>query len=312
MKVLVDADLVLVACLNQGEWEEEVEKLWEMMESGSIQGHITEVGLDRVRFVVSNFEKPEIVDQVFFDIQEVLQILPIERSLFEQARLLNLLDFDSAMEVACAIAKNIGAIVTLTPQNFDNSPLSVLSVTNLLERQCLESLAISTEENTDTASDEDPKPNISPSECHQNSVKLSEWLHNPPLGEGWMRVEDILKMKLAFSFRAASIRENGSIRAKQIDLGNGCLVALVVHITPENNSEVDMNILLQLYALGDKQYLPENIKLLVLNESGDIFCEVKSRGDNIGIQSALIATLGDGFSVKIYFNDVIFIENFIV
>jgi ATP-binding cassette subfamily B protein len=133
MQVLVDADLVLELLLNRVGLVEDAEVLWEMVESQQIQGYITEFGLDKIRSVLSGLERFETVKNVVSEIQEIVRICPVESNLLQKARSFNFRDFESAVEVACAIERNLDVIVTQNPQNFDRATLPIWSVNELLE-----------------------------------------------------------------------------------------------------------------------------------------------------------------------------------
>jgi hypothetical protein len=132
MKILVDADMVLEALLNRSRFPAYFEDLWDLVPE-QIQGYISEPGLEKIR-IFANLN----ADEVISDIEADLSICSIDSHLLQQARLLDIRDFESAVEVACAITRNIGAIVTQEPQNFVGSDLPVLSVGDLLKRQSLE------------------------------------------------------------------------------------------------------------------------------------------------------------------------------
>jgi Protein of unknown function (DUF1822) len=303
-KILLDTDLVLVAYLNQGEWLEEVKKLWEMMELRKIQVYITEVGLDNVRLVVSKVN-PEFADQVVFDIQEVMETLPIDDVLWKQARLLNFLDFNSALEVVCAIANNLGAIVTLKPHDFNNSTLTVLSLSSLLKRQDLESLAFPLKSHTEIVSS-DIKLKTAASELTQKVVNLSQWLQNNSIEgvlTGWEEYTDYFT---TINFRSASMEAEteGVVRAKQFDLGEYSII-LTVHVTIDANST---NIVLRVYP--QQMYLPENLYLILLDEYENIFLEVCSRQRDNWIELNFLADIEDKFRIKIAWNDIIYVEHF--
>lgn len=303
-KILLDTDLVLVAYLNQGEWLEEVKKLWEMMELRKIQVYITEVGLDNVRLVVSKVN-PELADEVVFDIQEVMETLPIDDVLWKQARLLNFLDFNSALEVVCAIANNLGAIVTLKPHDFNNSTLTVLSLSSLLKRQDLESLAFPLKSQTEIVSS-DIKLKTAASELIQKVVNLSQWLQNNSIEgvlTGWEEYTDYFT---TINFRSASMEAEteGVVRAKQFDLGEYSII-LTVHVTIDANST---NIVLRVYP--QQMYLPENLYLILLDEYENIFLEVCSRKRDNWIELNFLADIEDKFRIKIAWNDIIYVEHF--
>jgi predicted nucleic acid-binding protein len=135
LQVLVDADMVLEALLNRSRFVADSEALVEIVQTRKIQGYICELGLEKIYSVASRLENSLAAEEVVCGIQAMMRRCPVDANLLQQARSLNIQDFESAVEVACAIAFKLGAIVTQKPEDFAGADLSVLSVNDLLERQ---------------------------------------------------------------------------------------------------------------------------------------------------------------------------------
>lgn len=139
MKILFDADIVLEILLNRTRFPAYFEDLLRLVPE-QIQGYILEPGLEKIRIFAKNLNTDEVIsyDEVISAIEADLSICSIDSHLLQQACLLDIRDFESAVEVACAITMNIAAIVTQEPQNFVGSDVPVWSVSDLLKRQSLE------------------------------------------------------------------------------------------------------------------------------------------------------------------------------
>jgi hypothetical protein len=154
-------------------------------------------------------------------------------------------------------------------------------------------------------------------------VNLSQWLQDV-FETGWQTVETLLnppEPSLAYSFRNADAfgettdePPDASIRrAKLIDLGmqlGGQTVALVIEIIPE--SEQNTNILLQVHPIGNQNYLPPLLQLIVLDESGETFLQAQARSADNYIQLQFSGEPGERFSVKITLDDVSITEDFAI
>lgn len=103
------------------------------------------------------------------------------------------------------------------------------------------------------------------------------------------------------------------IQARRVlDLGlqlAGYAVALMVAILPKPDQT--LAVLLRLYPLNNKPYLPAEIKLSGLYTNGEPFLEVQSRNQDDYIQLKFSAEIGERFSVKVSLNDASIIENFV-
>jgi predicted RNA-binding Zn-ribbon protein involved in translation (DUF1610 family)/predicted nucleic acid-binding protein len=140
IRVLVDADLILEVLLNRSGFVADAEEAFEMLQSQRIQGYVSELGLKKINLVLSQLEGSEVAEEIVAAIEDVVKACPVDFTLAQQARSLNIRDFESAVEVVCATAMSIGAIVTSDPQDFAGADLPVLQVGDLWQRQNLEAM----------------------------------------------------------------------------------------------------------------------------------------------------------------------------
>lgn len=139
MRVLVSYNLIQALWLNRAELVEYADQLWELMCSGQIQGYITQKGLDIIHCDLIYLLGEEKADKEVSNIRSVVEVSPVDPMLIEQALSYNLRDFESEIELACAVRMNLDAIVTQHPQNFSGANFPIFSVTDLL-RQKLEQI----------------------------------------------------------------------------------------------------------------------------------------------------------------------------
>lgn len=103
------------------------------------------------------------------------------------------------------------------------------------------------------------------------------------------------------------------MRGRMIDLGIqlfGKPVALIVYFTPE--SENKWNILLQIKPGGGQTYLPPDVELIVLDDTGEVFLEARSRSADNWIQLEFRGEPRERFSVKVALGDANIVENFVI
>lgn len=107
---------------------------------------------------------------------------------------------------------------------------------------------------------------------------------------------------------------NPAVGIKRItDLGMqlaGNPIALMVGILPKPLHK--LAILLRVYPMGSKIYLPEALQLKILNDEGEEFLEAQARKADNFIQLKFSGSPGDEFNVNIAINDVQISEHFIV
>lgn len=151
----------------------------------------------------------------------------------------------------------------------------------------------------------------------QVRVNLSRWLQGI-YDNGWEAIETFLLFNsnsLAFNFRSSSGLSVGSIkRAKLIDLGmqiESQKVVLLVAFIAEDSQQVSIRV--QLHPTGGESYLPVNMKLALLLESGEIIQEVQARKQDNYIQlKRFDGEVGECFSIQVAFDSYQITENFVI
>lgn len=313
MQILLDADFPLELLLNRNNLVINAEKAYKLLcSSPQIRGYLTSSGLEKIYSMFLDIYGSEVAEQIINAIKEEIEICQVNPFIIDKARLLNIEDAESAVEVASALANNIWSILTLYPKHFIGTDLQILSIEKFFDRQSLESQLLYI-----------PEPRVnqknlevikSLSKSYQKPIQLTNWLENDfeeAFQSNWQLVADIFEKKQpTYRYRYAAMRMQWSKLAKKIDLGNGCLMALVIQVALNQLNKVD--ILLQLYALNKTKPLPNNTELIILNDFENEFISTKSLPNNIGIQLAFQGDFGDYFLVKIIQNRNRLIESFIV
>jgi len=122
----------------------------------------------------------------------------------------------------------------------------------------------------------------------------------------WIAVESLRKIDPENP--AAGIR-----RVRLIDLGMeiaGKAVALAVALLQK--VEGDVSVLLQVYPTANDDYLPADLKLILIDDSGNILREITARRADVYMQLKFSCEVGEIFSVQVALGDTNFRENFVV
>lgn len=145
---------------------------------------------------------------------------------------------------------------------------------------------------------------------------LSLWFDNI-FNEGWQSVDDFLNLTdtKTFQFRSDSVLNEVCVKgAKLIDLGmqiENKPVALLIGLSPQIDNKVGIRV--QLYPASGEAYLPANIKLTLLSESGKTLHSVESRSyDNYIQLKRFKLPLGKFFSIQVALKDIKIKENFVL
>ncbi|NES42675.1 MAG: DUF1822 family protein [Moorea sp. SIO2C4] len=278
----------------------------EIIESQRMEGYVAKATVAKFFYYAKILRGEKDAREIFSMVMGILKECSVDYTILEKDRLYDLIEltgFEVAEELVYAIANNLEALVTLNAQklNYIGSSFPVLSVEQVLDRQPLED-SFHRYEPIYELKVEPETSLLNPwqTELDQKPVKLNNWLRNDFYDaeqENWYPWEDILG-RIQYSYRDAPRHIKGVNRVKKITWDNGCQMALVVHVAIESNNEVD--ILLQLYAISNPNDLPENTKLVVLDyDLSETFIEAQSQLGDLGIQLRFRADYGDKFSVKI-------------
>jgi hypothetical protein len=122
----------------------------------------------------------------------------------------------------------------------------------------------------------------------------------------WIAVESL--RKIDSENPAAGVR-----RLKLIDLGMdiaGKQVALAVALLQKCDG--DIGVMLQVYPTGNNDYLPPDLKLMLLDDSGEILREVTARCADVYVQLKFTCEMGEKFSVQLTLGDANFREYFVI
>lgn len=137
------------------------------------------------------------------------------------------------------------------------------------------------------------------SQEESSTVVIGHWLKGV-VDAGWQTIDELLKpQQLGLAFK----NEVSMTRGQKIDLGmqlDKISLALVVKITSESETEVD--ILTQVHPFGEIA-LPEGVKLIISDESGETVLEAVSREEDNWIQQEFSAELGEKFRITVTFGE---------
>lgn len=146
-------------------------------------------------------------------------------------------------------------------------------------------------------------------------VNLNQWFKNLFEG-GWKSLETLLpgeQEPLPLGLRNVSaIVQSSAKGVKLIDLGlqlESQVLALLVAIAPETDEK--LGILVQVHPTGRENYLPPNISVVLLSDSGVVLQSVESRSQDNYIQlKRFRVNPGECFSIQVAYGDVNVTETF--
>jgi Protein of unknown function (DUF1822) len=154
-------------------------------------------------------------------------------------------------------------------------------------------------------------------------VNLGQWFTGL-VGEGWQTLESITSqgdLNPAFAFRSVDTLEANTelflpqstiTRAKLVNLGilvGNQRIILVVEITPEVNEQIGIRI--QLHPTN-QSYLPTNLRLSILDNTGSLFLDAQARSADNYIQLQFSGESGEEFIIQISIDGANITEKFVI
>jgi predicted nucleic acid-binding protein len=125
--VLLDTNVVLDVLLERPAWVTDAKTIWQAIDDGQLVGYITAVSLTNIFYIARRLKGLEAAHAGVRICLEAFEICTINRQLLEQASRLSTSDFEDNLQVACAEAYGLDAIVTRDPVGFRSASIPVLS-----------------------------------------------------------------------------------------------------------------------------------------------------------------------------------------
>ena len=147
-----------------------------------------------------------------------------------------------------------------------------------------------------------------------SSINLSQWLQGK-FSLGWQPISEFINSATgvpAFALRSFSESISTIEGVKLLDLGmqlGNRSVALLIGMTPEGENKIGIRV--QLHPAREESYLPANIKLALLNRSGETLQEFEARNQDELIQlKRFTCVRKKRFSIRVALNSYSITEEF--
>jgi predicted nucleic acid-binding protein len=112
----------------------DAEALFQAIGAGQVVGYVTATTLTDIFYIAKRqTQSLERARQTISIILAVMEVCPVDRTVLEVALTSGLADFEDAIQIACAIAQGLDAIVT-RDRDFSSATMPVLSVNQLLKQ----------------------------------------------------------------------------------------------------------------------------------------------------------------------------------
>ena len=133
MRVLIDTNIVLDFLLQREPFFQDADLLFQAIDAGQVVGYVTATTLTDIFYISRKHSRSvEQARQAVSATLTAMVICPVNRAVLESAFNSGLADFEDAVQIFCAVAQGLDAILTRDDRGFLNSPVPVLSIQELL------------------------------------------------------------------------------------------------------------------------------------------------------------------------------------
>lgn len=132
MRVLFDTNVVLDVLLDRQPWVTNSQTLWQAHDDSRITAYLVASTLTDIFYIIQRAAGFDKANQAVALCLQTFEICPVHRAILKQAQALAGRDFEDNVQIACAIATGLDAIVTRDPKGFKHSSVPVLSPQELL------------------------------------------------------------------------------------------------------------------------------------------------------------------------------------
>lgn len=126
MRLLLDVNVVLDLVLARHPWAGEAARLLTLLERGEHEGYVAGHTVTTVHYLVTRAHDRRTAAVAVADLLDITRVAPVGGNELRRALLLDLPDFEDAVQAACALAVDADAIVSRDPAGFKGVSLPVL------------------------------------------------------------------------------------------------------------------------------------------------------------------------------------------
>jgi predicted nucleic acid-binding protein len=127
MRILLDTNVVLDVLLRREPGQAEAAALWQAVDDGQLTAYMPASAITDVFYVARRLTDLVRARQSVQICLDAFSVAAVDRAVLERAQALSGSDFEDNVQIACAEANGLAAIVTRDPSDYEGSPIAVWS-----------------------------------------------------------------------------------------------------------------------------------------------------------------------------------------
>lgn len=132
MRVLLDLNVLMDFLLKRQPWCIEADAIWNATHEGRLTSFISAASLTTVFNLARKAGPQEFALNSVRLAVETLEVVPVDVDAVNLALKMTGQDFEDNVQIACVVRSDVEAIITRNPADFTDSPIPVMSPTELL------------------------------------------------------------------------------------------------------------------------------------------------------------------------------------
>ena len=123
MRILIDTNVILDFLQEREPFVENASKLFERIDAGEIEGFIVATTITNIYYIVRRAAGRVVARDAIMQVLSDLNICAVNLEILEQALALN---FEDAVQYACAVVHSVDVIVTRDASGFVNAEIPIV------------------------------------------------------------------------------------------------------------------------------------------------------------------------------------------
>jgi predicted nucleic acid-binding protein len=134
MQVLLDTNVILDVLLDREPWVTDAAQIWRISSDGRLTGWVCASSITDIFYIARRLTNVTRARAAVGLCLATFMVCPVDRSTLVMADRMPGNDFEDNLQIACAIANDIDVIITRDPKGFQQSPIRVITASDLLQQ----------------------------------------------------------------------------------------------------------------------------------------------------------------------------------
>jgi predicted nucleic acid-binding protein len=133
-RVLLDTNVILDVLLDREPFVADAAAIWQAVQEQAIQGYVTATTLTCIYYIAHKLKGSTVARVAVSEVLAMMRVCAVNDTVLRAALALSLADFEDAVQVACALAADLEAIVTRDVDGFGSSPVQSIAPADFVQR----------------------------------------------------------------------------------------------------------------------------------------------------------------------------------